>query len=402
VVVIQEPRQVGKTAGVIDLLCGRASVYRDYRCAYTAQTGHMVSERFTEWIDELEGHPALAARVRGRRSGGTERITMRATRSYLKAFPPKDGALRSQALDAVVVDEAQEHDDVQGTALDRTIIPTMNTRRRRQLFVVGTAGTDASQYFARYLRLARDGTPGYALFDYGAPDGIDTDDEDLWPTWHPGLMAGITDVAALRMARGALGAAGFAREYATVWTRTAATRLIPEDAWGSIQHTTDIPPGPACLAIDVAFDRSHAAIVLAGGRHLEVVDVLPVDQATDLVLAISRAQGLRIAVDNHGPNVTVHEALERAHADLLPLSAYDFALATAGFLDAVKARDLSVWPHPALDEAVAIASTRPLGDGFAWSRRASAGSVAPLVAATVALWGVGHLPVVVRPQVHAG
>jgi phage terminase large subunit-like protein len=402
VVVIQEPRQVGKTAGVIDLLCGRASVYRDYRCAYTAQTGHMVSERFTEWIDELEGHPALAARVKARRSGGTERITMRATRSYLKAFPPKDGALRGPALDVVVIDEAQEHDDILGAALDKTAIPTMNTRRRRQLFVVGTAGTDQSAYFARYLQLARDGTPGYALFDYGAPEGVDTDDEALWPTWHPGLMAGITDLAALRMARGALGEAGFAREYATMWTRTASARVIPEDAWRSIQHTTDMPPGVMCLAIDVAFDRSHAAIVLAGpARHLEVVDVLPVEQAIDAVLALQRAQGLRIAIDNRGPNVTVFEALERAGAQLLPLTSYDVTVAAAGFLDAVKAGDLSVWPSPALDEAVAVAGTKPLGDGFTWSRRASAGSIAPLVAATTALWGVGHLPPQLRPEVHA-
>jgi hypothetical protein len=363
----------------------------------------MVSERFTEWIDELEGHPALATRIKARRSGGTERITVRATRSYLKAFPPKDGALRGPALDTVVIDEAQEHDDILGAALDKTAIPTMNTRRRRQLFVVGTAGTDQSAYFARYLQLARDRTPGYALFDYGAPEGIDTDDEELWPTWHPGLMAGITDLAALRMARGALGAAGFAREYATVWTRTAATRVIPEDAWASVQHTTDMPAGPGCLAIDVAFDRSHAAIVLAGpGRHVEVVDVLPVEQATDLVLALHRAQGLRIAIDNRGPNVTVHEALERAGAQLLTMTSYDVVVAAAGFLDAVKAGDVSVWPNPALDEAVALAGTRPLGDGFAWSRRASAGSIAPLVAATAALWGVGHLPVVVRPEVHAG
>ena len=120
------------------------------------------------------------------------------------------------------------------------------------------------------------------------------------------------------------------------------------------------------------------------------------------MLALHRAQGLRIAIDNRGPNVTVHEALERAGAQLLTMTAYDVTLAAAGFLDAVKAGDVSVWPHPALDEAVALAGTRPLGDGFAWSRRASAGSIAPLVAATAALWGVGHLPVVVRPEVHAG
>jgi hypothetical protein len=90
VCVIQLPRQVGKTAFAFDLALGRCLEHRDYQVAYTSQTGHATTERFNERMTEL-ATTALAGRVRSRRSAGTERITLGAG-SYLKAFPPKDGA----------------------------------------------------------------------------------------------------------------------------------------------------------------------------------------------------------------------------------------------------------------------------------------------------------------------
>jgi hypothetical protein len=409
VVVIEEPRQCGKTTGILDLLLGRAAVYRDYRCAYTAQTGHVVSERFTEWIDSFEDHPVLGPRMKLRRSGGTERITLRSTHSFVKAFPPKDGALRGPAIDAVFVDEAQQHDDVLGAALDRTAIPTMSTRPRRQLFIVGTAGTDASTYFARHIAAAQAGTPGYAYFSYGVPAGVDPNDEDLWSTWHPGLIAGITDTDALRMARDTLGEAGFAREYGTVWSRTQAHVIDPE-AWARVQSTTDMPEGPLCLGVDVAADRRSGAIALAGiGRHLEIVEVRDgTEWIVRRVLELQASTGAPIAIDGYGPVGTVTDELKRAGARLMVTTTQDVGNAAATFLDAVNAATapppdpdsdeppvvpLKVWPHPALDDAVAAATKRGLGDaGFAWSRKTSAASIAPLVAACAALWGVERLP----------
>ena len=65
------------------------------------------------------------------------------------------------------------------------------------------------------------------------------------------------------------------------------------------------------------------------------------------------------------------------------------AQACATFLDRVEAKSLRYrWSEP-LDLAVQNAATRPLGDsGFAWSRRSSAVDISPLVAATVALFGL--------------
>jgi hypothetical protein len=398
-VVVTMPRQCAKSTTSYDVALGRGRAHRDYRAKYSTHKGTITSDRYADWFLELERFPRVMADMRLRRSRGTEAIGWRRTGSYFQAFPAKDGALRSAAIDLVVVDEAQEHDAVLGEALKRTITPTFSTRPRRQLWVVFTAGTDASTYAREYYDKAIAGEPGYAIFDYGCPDDVDPLDRDLWHTWHPSLAYGLTDYDALDMALGE-GVAAFIREYGNRWTRTAAGRVIPEDAWRAVQHTADMPPGALCLAIDVAFEGDHAAIALAGpGQHVEVVDVLPVQEATERVYALHRRYGAPIAIDNHGPTALVHGELELAGAQLLTMTAYDVAVAAAGFLRSVKAGDLSVWPHPGLDEAVEVAGTRPLGDGFKWSRRGSAGSIAPLVASSTALWGVEHLPAPKRAPV---
>ena len=76
------------------------------------------------------------------------------------------------------------------------------------------------------------------------------------------------------------------------------------------------------------------------------------------------------------------------HCDLIP-SAGELARACATFLDYVEAKSLRYrWTEP-LDLAVQNAATRPLGDsGFAWSRKSSAVDISPLVACTVALFGL--------------
>jgi hypothetical protein len=404
IAVLLFPRQCGKTTFVLDLAIGRARAKPDYRCAYTAQTGHKTTENLTARFTELEAGP-LAATARIRRSAGTERITL-PRRSYLKAFPPKAGSLRSDALDLVIVDEAQEHGEILGLALDGTIIPTFATRPRRQLIVIGTAGTDRSAYLARYLKQARAGAPGYAVVEFGASDGVDFLDPAVWPTTHPGLACGLTDTDALAQALEVLGPAGFLREYGNVWTRTY-TRLISTEEWAAVQvdASTPRPTGRLCLSVALEADRSAAAVAVAAeDGYRELVDARPgVDWVTARCLELQAGYRAPIAVDRYGATGTVADALELAGADLLPMAVLDVANATAGFLDGVSDHRLRIYPADALTEAVAGAATRALGDtgGVAWSHRDSAAPVAPLVAVCAAGWGFDRTPAKRKPVARA-
>lgn len=415
VVIILVPRQCGKTTFAFDLMQGRCLQHPDYRVAYCAQTGHVTTERFTERMTEVAGN-LLATRIRCRRSQGTERMTF-ARNSFMKAFPPKDGALRGSALDLVVVDEPQEIDEDLGVALDQTILPTFTTRARRQLVLVGTAGTDRSAYLARYLALARAGAEGVALIEYGANETDDPADPAVWRRVHPGLAAGLTDEDALRSALAVMGTAGFAREYLNVW-QTNTDRLIPAAAWSAIRHpkTQPAPGVPPILGVDVAVDRSAAAIVACwpdpdGTPVLEVVDYRPqVDWVAGRLLALAGRHRGAVWADSAGPVLTVVDDLvqlaaeQRIPVTIEQTSTRDYTAACAGLLDKINTRAVAHRGEQPLDAAVAGAGRRHIGDGaWAWARRTSTADISPLGAGTVALWGHVHrAPAPARPVVYAG
>ena len=411
VAVVLIPRQCGKTTFALDTAIGRCvdpGGY-DYRAAYTAQTGQITTERITERIHELAA-TALASRMRATRSAGRERMTFRRG-SYLKAFPPKDGALRGFALDLVVVDEAQEVDELQGIALDQTILPTFTTRPRRQLVVIGTAGTAASAFLARYLALARAGATGVAVIEYGADEDDDPTDPAVWRRVHPGLAAGLTDESALRSALSIMGTDGFAREYLNVWASNLA-RVIDARAWSACRRVGAVPrPAVApVLGVDVALDRSAAAVVACwpdtdGIPVVEVVDYRPdVPWCAPRVAELVAAHRIRaVVVDAQGPVLTVADELDRAGIPVTRVDGRDAQVACASLLDRVKAASIGHRAETALDAAVAGAGRRRVADGWVWARRSVTVDVSPLYAASLALWAHDHRPAEpLRPVAAAG
>lgn len=409
--VVLLPRQTGKTTSVFDLAMGRCAAHRDYRAAYTAQTGHVTTERFGERMAQLNA-TALGRRVKLRRSQGTERMAF-AAGSFLKAFPPKAGALRGSTLDLVVVDEAQEITAELGVVLDQEIMPTQATRPRRQVVLIGTAGTDASGYLARHLAAARAGTPGYALLEYGAEDTDDPTDPAVWHRVHPGLAAGLTDDGALATALAVMGVTSFAREYLNVW-QTTSDRVIPAVEWAAIRHRDGIPAEGVApvLGADVAIDRSAAAIVACwpdteGVPTLEVVAYGPgTDWVADRLAQLHAEHGSPVVLDGGtGPASTVVDQL-RDRAEQLPpwvraVTPREYTTACAQLLDAVLDRSIRHRGAAELDAAVAAAARRTVGDGWAWSRRLPAVDVSPLVAGSLALFGDRHrAPAPGRPAIY--
>jgi len=411
IVALTMPRQSAKSTTAYDVALGRARGYRDYRVRYATHKGTITSERFVDWFLEVEASP-VARQAKLRQSRGSESIGWPRTRSYFGAFPARDGALRSAALDLVIVDEAQEHDDVLGAALTRMIDATFSTRPRRQLWIVFSAGTEASTYARSYLDRGRDGDPLVALFDFGCPDGLDPLDPEHWADWHPGLAYGLTDRPALELAL-SNSAAAFTREYGNIWTKSEAPPLIPVEAWANAAPPDgwDMPAGRRALAVDVELDRSSAAIALAGpdGAIELIDDDVPPELAAGRALALAGLFDAPIALDSVGPVGTVLDELRRLipspaeqRRRLVVLDSRDVANAAAALLDDLAAARLTIWPHPALDAAVANAATRRLGEGFAWGKRQAGGRIAALVAITHARWGVQHLPPApVRPEVYA-
>jgi len=401
---ITVPRQSGKTTLDGSAMAHRSLVIPAGRVWFTMQSG----KDAVDWLLN-EFWPLLTPmgpEVALRRMAGSEHIKWRRSGGLIRPFPPNKEGLHSKTSDLVVVDECWKFDLAQGTAIDQGIIPTQATRPNAQVWKVSTAGDAASTWWLGTVERGRAAvtsgrTSGIAYFEWSCPDELDPTDAVSWPVYHPAYGRTIGPEA-MQAALDELGPDGFARAYGNRWVSTIE-RIIPVAAWRAAgEDPVELPaPGGLALGFDVAVDRSDAAIVAAwrdgaGVAHLEVVDHRPGTGwlVERLSTVVDRWRPLRTSYDEAGPALDVADAARRAELELEGLKAREYAAACAALLEAFTTDPPTVRyrQHPALDAAAANAGRRALGDAWAWGRRQSAGSIAALTAATVALWAYDHAP----------
>lgn len=127
--------------------------------------------------------------------------------------------------------------------------------------------------------------------------------------------------------------------------------------------------------------------------HIEICDIcLDIAYAPQRIAELAgKHKPSYVIADPKGPTAALLPALDHLHVKVRETTAPEHAQGAAMLLDAVTGQALryrpTVWAEQ-LDLAVRVATKRPLDDGgFAWSRKGSSASIAPLVACTLALWG---------------
>lgn len=389
------PRRAGKTTLNLAVNLDHLDISSDQRAWYTAQRRETAAKLFRdEWVPMVE---PLSRLYRLRKSQGSEGIHKRRGSSRLQLFAPTADALHSTNADTVTVDEAWAFDIDEGEALEGGITPAQLTRPWRQTWIVSAGGTIESTWWDRWLMAGAAGLPGVALFDYGADDtnpGYDPGDPRVWAGAHP--TAGIAfpmRVLEQEWAR-RHDDASFERAYLNVWPRPSsvvAASGLDLDQWVAARHP-DVAPAPvSAIAIDVSGDRSAASLAIAGRKPetgAVVVEVLEARPGVQWVAAAVRRargayKGARVVADSLVAASIVAE-LARAHLDVDPIGARAHAEACGTFVDLLAAGQLSHRGQAALDDAVAGAARRPLGDAWLWSRKHSTVDISPLVAVTLA------------------
>ena len=408
VVVYTVPRQAGKSALAIATCLQRCLMAPNRRVWHTAQTGLDARDLFRQTADEVRESP-LSGFVKIRESAGSEQIRFD-NGSTLRPHPPTQAALHGKQSDLNFIDEAWSFGDVDGQALMQAIVPTQATRPGAQTIIVSTAGTAESTWFREFVERGRNGDPGIAYFEWSIPDDVDPLNLDAVAEYHP-AYGHTMDMAAFEAAAVQFGETpgAFARAYGNRWTQ-ASEQVIPLDAWERCQTETKIPADArVAFGAAVSIDREHSAIVAAAiVDGVPVVELVDYREGADWVgprlkeLSQNHANS-GLVVDAHGPSTTVADWLAVNKVELLPLSTRDVTAATAEFLDRINQQKLGIRSHSLFDSAAEYATTRPVGDAFAWSRRKSTGCIAVLEAATLAVRGITHLaPPPQAPMVHFG
>jgi hypothetical protein len=196
----------------------------------------------------------------------------------------------------------------------------------------------------------------------------------------------------------------FMRSYLNVWGDEAPRLewlVISEAEWQACLDPRSQPLGRVALAIDVTPDRSWSSIAAAGSRadglrHVELVEHRSgTGWLVECVAAlIKRWSPVCVVADPGSAAGALIPALEAAGIAVIKPTARDVAGASAALFDATRPETLGLrhLGQVPLTRAVAGAVQRPLADSWTWNRRGSTVVISPLVAVSLACWGLQRAP----------
>jgi hypothetical protein len=363
-------------------------------------------EAFRRLLFLIEDTPDLDRRVRRVvRSHGEEGIELMNGQRIRFRTRTKGGG-RGFSGDCLILDEAM----ILPEAAHGALLPTLSARPNPQVWYTGSSVDqeihEHGVVFARVReRGHRGGDPSLAYFewsiDYEKPDEVPAEvmrDPNAWAQANPAMGIRIT-AEHIEREQKSMDPRTFAVERLGVgdWPRTdgIGEQKIDPAAWAALADARSTALDPVCFAYDVTPDRSAAAIAAAGLRrdgkaHLEIVDH---KRGTGWVA--DRLEGL---VDAHlcvapvcdaaGPAAALLAAFIDKKLEIVTVNSREHAQACGMIFDAVEQEALRHLGTPELSVAIANAVPRPLGDAWAWSRKSSNVDISPLVAVTLALWGL--------------
>ncbi len=388
-------RQNGKTA----LAAARIAfelLQDGHVVAFTAQDRNMARAKWEEHVERITDS-SLSKRVqRVSRANGQEALHMKNGAQYRVVTPNRKGA-RGLTIDLVVIDEALTHTMDVIAALQ----PTMATRDNAQLWILSNAGDANSTMLAHYRNLGHEQASSSLCWQEWAPteDKFDPLDPDVWHQAIPTLAEtrGVT-LDAVEEAASTTEPELFAREWLNVWPAIEAVAVIAMTDWEKLEKP-DVAIGyEVVLGVDVSPQRDTATIAACGRNGaftpVEIVDHRShVGWLQDRLVELWKKWRAPVVIDGGSPAGSLIMELERAGVEVIALGMRDYARACGSFYDGVVDGTVTHLGDRLLTDAVGAASKRSLAEQWAWNRRSTV-IITPLVAATLARWGVvsAHQP----------
>jgi hypothetical protein len=411
-------RQNGKTT-LVCVRIARQLIVRRQTVAYTAQDRGIARTKWAEHVEVLMDTPFAEHVSHVDRTNHREMLVMHNGSRYLPVTPSGKKAARSMSVDLAVIDEAHAHPTL---AVVGALQPTMVARPHAQLWVLSNAGTLDSVLWRHYTDIGRveieNPESTVCWIEYAAAAETDVWDRQGWADANPSLdLPGGVSSSALADAATTQDADTFRREHLNVWVDLSQLTGVDAVTWAQCADSELVPGATVALGLSFTPERDRGGIVAAG--HLDDVTPLEViEHGSDLAALIARTAelanrwGANILIGRGDPAASAVPALERATAygQATPVhnrhgritggdrqhrvrlvNLPDEVRACGEFHDAAVHRRLTHRNDFRLNDAVAAAAKRRVGDAWMWRRRGNA-DISLLVAATLARWGVVTSP----------
>lgn len=397
-VCLSVPRQAGKTYTIAANVMSECLIEDNLTVAWTAHHNKVMLETFGS-LRALAQQPLVAAHVSKVNASAENRSITFTNGSRIVMAARESGALRGVAkVGILVLDEAQILSD---SAMS-DILPTQNAADNALTLMMGTPPRpkdpseawsgrrkDAVEAFkaGRPLELA-------AWIEFSADEDAETDDHAQWRKANPSFPKR-TPLRALRKLRRDLTEDHFRREALGIWDDTTTPAVIPPDVWAKAVDEKSVPVERLVFGVDISPDRQRASVVLAGlNKHGRIhVELDQQFAGVEGVLGWLERRCAKndisaVVVDAKGPASTLLPALRKARLRPVVTNTDDMANACAGFFDAAISGELCHINQAQLTESLFNARKRAIGDRWAWNRKDNDSDITPIVAATLACWGV--------------
>lgn len=319
----------------------------------------------------------------------------------------KSGMRGFAGVDLLVLDEAMIISEAAHSAA-MPIIRASKAERGPQLWYAGSAvDQEIHDQGVVWTRVRERGIagedPALAYFEWSLdaehPDDVADEtalDKELWRRVNFAIARGRVTEEHMEWERRAMSFRGFVVELLGVGdypaTDVSADVLVSVDDWLALEDPESVLLDPICLAFDVSPERQTA--ILAAGRneqgklHVEVVSAGAGTGwlAPRLAELYAKHEVAEIVCDGYGPAAAMARKADDAGIKVRRLDANEYGQACSVFVDAIGEETLRHIGQDELLLAIRGAKARPLVDRWAWSRTKSTVNIAPLVAATLALW----------------
>jgi hypothetical protein len=427
-------------------------------CIHSAHQFDTSLEHFNRVLGLIESTPDLDRKVsRVSRSHGDEGIEVYRDGALrrLRFRTRTKGGGRGFTCDCLILDEAMALVDSTVGA----ILPTLSAVPNPQVWYTGSAGTRESTALGRVRARGVAGSdPRLCFMEWSidwctafcpkpcyahdpqklivTPD-MDTEQAErqkvrlvrAYARANPGFGIRIGGVLSpeksvehIESERRTMSGEEFARERLGVgdWpVEGDSWRVIDQESWKACRDVLSSPVGPVAFGIDMTPDRKMACITVAalnedGMTHVEITSADVLDHRSGdrwvvprLLELVERWKPCAVVIDKASQAGSLIKSLEDHQVEVTSPTGRQFAQACGWFGGAVvpvpgQAPMLAHLDQVPLTAAVAGADRRKLAELWAWDKVGAATDISPLVAATLAVWGLqekGSEPEPVAPWV---